>query len=121
MSTKPDFSQPRTTFTGPTSYADAVDVLYDQEGEEYDGACVSLIGATHVAEFEWWGTDHGPRYVVALRELKQMTHFCDDPSRTEHVSVSVDVFAHLEDAQKFYAELVMTGAARWVEQLHRLD
>lgn len=113
-----DPTQPRITFTGPTSYGDLLDLFAHYDGEECDGACASLLGATHIAEFEWWGTDLGPRYVVSIRKLEQMVHLPDNPTHVRSKWESADAFTSLEDAQKYYAELVTAGVARWVEHLH---
>ncbi len=116
-----DLNQPRITFTGLNAYGELIDLFDDYEREECDGACVSLVGATHVAEFELMSTTLGPRYIVTYRKLLQMTHYPEDVSAVGSEWLSADAFVNLADAQKYYAELVTTGAARWVESLHSLD
>lgn len=116
-----DLNQPRITRTGPNAYGELIDLFDDYEQEECDGACVSLVGATHVAEFSVLHTTLGPRYIVTYRKLLQMTHYPEDVSAVGSEWLSADAFVNLADAQKYYAELVIAGSTEWVERVSSPD
>ena len=116
-----DLNQPRITRTGPNAYGELLDLFDRHSLEECDGACVSLVGATHVAEFELMSTTLGPRYIVTYRKLLQMTHYPEDVSAVGFNWVSADAFVNLPDAQKYYAELVIAGSTEWVERVSSPD
>lgn len=110
-----DLNQPRITITGDDCYPKLLDLLDKHILDQSDGACVALIGATHVAEFELLSTTLGPRYIVTHRELLQMTHYPEDISAVGFKWVSTSAFKDIEEAKQYYGELVMGGAQAWVD------
>lgn len=59
-------------------------------------------------------TEIGPRYIVGLKELSEMTHCPDDVSETPSERLTVDVFTELSEAKAFYVKLITDGVDAWI-------
>lgn len=114
MSIDRDLTQPRITFVGDTAWGDMCDAFDHIEQELNDGAHFALIKATHVAEFAVLWTEIGPRYIVGLKELSEMTHYPDDVSETPSEWLTVDVFTEMSEAKAFYVKLITDGVDAWM-------